>query len=256
MAARGCVSGREYSVANIFDDAVYPRMKEEPLLNALDELVVPVRKVGAPHFRRMGKASFGKRIGRTENNPTHNECVRVLHEQLSDTDVTRVSISTYLFSEGAREEQVIFSTLPGSDYRWFMEADARIAFENDTYIQPDLSGRDANRFFPRASCPNIIIEVIRTHEPEEETFNRLYELSRTNTLVVFYVIGEGSRGGKLNNFRRNGEELTLRISHYLIAGQPYVNGVAVKALGEDETLAHWHKYLTNSYFKKAKESAS
>lgn len=111
-------------------------------------------------------------------------------------------------------------------------------------------------FFTRASCSNIIIEVVRTHEPDEKTFERLYELSRTNALVVFYIIGEGSRGGKLNNFRRKGAELTLRVSHYFIAGQPYLNGVAVKTLGEDETLAHWHEYLTNSYLKKAKESAS
>lgn len=40
---RGIISGREYLEDDILDPRLYPRMKEEPLLNDDDCLVVPVR---------------------------------------------------------------------------------------------------------------------------------------------------------------------------------------------------------------------
>ncbi|MBW6642256.1 hypothetical protein KXT57_24445, partial [Salmonella enterica subsp. enterica serovar Weltevreden] len=55
---------------------------------------------------------------------------------------------------------VIFSPLKDSDFGWYKEKDARIAFHEDSYIQPDIGGRDRNKFFPRSAYPNIIIEVI------------------------------------------------------------------------------------------------
>lgn len=119
------------------------------MLNKLDELVISVRKVGGPHFRRIGKPSFGQRMGRAEKDPTHDKCVSDLHERLSSQLTNRVSVSVYVFNDDReREEQVIFSTLVGSDYRWFMESTARVGFHDEKYIQPDLSGRDANKFFP------------------------------------------------------------------------------------------------------------
>jgi len=255
MAATGGITGRTYTEADILGH-LYPRMKDEPLLNDQDELVIPVRMKDHPHFRRIGKASFGTRIGISENNPTHNECVRYLHEELANPMNTRVSISSYIFAEDrSREEQVIFSTLPTSEYCWFLESEARVAFDDQTYIQPDLAGRDVRRFFPRASCPNIIIEVVRTHAPDENTFRRLYELSLANTMIVFYFIAEGYRAGKLNNVRREQGLLTLRVSHYMLNGLPYKNGKATKVRQEDERTNDWYRYLSNSYFTAAKESA-
>ena len=58
MAARGGFSNRVYQVQDIFSQALYPRMREEPLLNEADELVIPVRNIDSPHFRRIGRASF------------------------------------------------------------------------------------------------------------------------------------------------------------------------------------------------------
>lgn len=65
---RGVISNREYTTEDIFSPVLYPRMKEEPLLDDDDCLVVPVRNENAPHFRRLGNPSFRNRIGRTENN--------------------------------------------------------------------------------------------------------------------------------------------------------------------------------------------
>lgn len=253
----GARSGTEFTKEDIFNPLLYPRMKDEPLLNEDDELVVPVRNEGAPHFRRMGRRSFGRAVGRRENNPTHNACVDFLHRLLASETNGGVEISTYVFADDRTyEEQVIFSTLPGTRYVWFKEGDARVAFEDGSYIQPDLAGRDANRFFPRSSCPNVIIEVVRTHEPDPETFKRLCQLSLENTLVVFYVIGEGSRGGLVNNHQYNSVPSRLRVSMYLISGQPYLNGKALPLKGENESIEHWYQYLVDRWFIVAKEKAS
>lgn len=253
MIVKGGISGRKYSEDDIFDD-LYIKMKAEPLFNEADELVVPVRKKGGAHFRRIGNASFGTQIGRAENDPTHNACVKHLHDELSDLINDRVTISSYIFAEdGSFEEQALFSTLPHTQYRWFMEADARIAFDDHKYIQPDLAGRDSSLFFPRASRPNIIIEVIRTHAPEQETFKRLYELSLANTIVVFYFVASG-KSSKLNNLRRADSLLTLRVSHYIIDGEVYKNGHSFFSRKENESLDHWYVRLSSKYFEPAKKS--
>lgn len=253
--AYGVISKREYVEEDIFDQAIYPRMKEEPLLDEDDCLVVPVRNKATPHFRRVGARSFGERLGRAENNPTHDKCVSYIYEELLMRS-RGVKFSTYVFTgDGTYEEQVIFSTLPGSDYRWYREADARIAFHDGKFIQPDLAGRDANRFFPRSSCPNIIIEVIRTHMPDCSTFERLVELSKENCHIYFYFIDEGRRGGKFNNLRCSDECVVVRVSHYLIGGRLYKNGSPTLEQKEGETVSNWYRYLSNSYFKQAMEKS-
>lgn len=249
MAARGGFSNRVYQVQDIFSQALYPRMREEPLLNEADELVIPVRNIDSPHFRRIGRASFGTRLGRGENDPTHDKCVSLLYENLSSDKINRVSISVYVFDDnGKYQEQVVFSTLAGTDYRWFMESTARVGFQDDRYIQPDLSGRDANKFFPTSSSPNVIIEVIRTHIPEETTFARLQELSKANTLVIFYFINEQEDGSKINRYRKKDDHLTIRVSRYMVGGEVYVNGSPVFAQQPEESFSHWYRFLSNSFF--------
>jgi hypothetical protein len=249
MPARGGFSNRVYQDEDIFSQALYPRMREEPLLNDADELVIPVRKTGGPHFRRIGRPSFGSRLGRAENNPTHDMSVSMLHTLLSSEDTKRVSVSVYVFDDqGVFEEQVIFSTLAGTDYRWFMENTARVGFHDEKYIQPDLSGRDANKFFPTSSSPNVIIEVIRTHIPEETTFARLQELSKANTLVVFYFISDRAKGSKINNWRTEGDHTTIRVSRYMMSGNLYINGNPVAPQQQGESFSHWYDYQTNTFF--------
>ncbi|MCI9876952.1 hypothetical protein [Pseudomonas atacamensis] len=254
MGATGSISGNQYSETDILTER-YLRMREEPLFSANDELVVPVRNINRPHFRRVGRASFGARVGRSENNPTHNECVDLIFERLSSNDRANRLI-TYVFAPNTpRSEQVFFAPGVTSDYRWYKESDARIAFDDGTYIQPDLAGRDANRFFPRANCPSIIIEVVRTHAPEVETFRRLYEVSLANTIVVFYFVAQDKVSGILNHMTVTEALFTLRVSHYMMGGQLYNNGEPACARREDEELGHWFRYLQGAYFEPAMRKA-
>ena len=253
---RGVISGKEYSEEDIFDLGQYPRMKEEPLLNEDDCLVVPVRNKAAPHYRRVSNSSFGTRLGRSENDPTHNDCVNYIVDEICNKSAESVSFSTYVFADDkSYEEQVIFQTLADSNYCWFKESEAKVAFHDETYIQPDIAGRDINRFFPGSVYPNVIIEVIRTHHPEFETFQKLFELSKTNHHVYFYFIQEGKRTSKLNHLKNMGGQVTVRVSHYLIGGTLYKNGEPCLSKRDNETFEHWYQYLENSYFKKGKEAA-
>lgn len=253
MPATGSLTGTVYQDAHILDNTLYPAMRAETLLNSNDELVVPVRNQGHPHFRRIGALSFGTRIGRSEADPAHNKCVDEILGKLTATN--GVEICVYVFDEiGRPHPQVIFSALPGSDYRWVKEGDARVAFSDGSYIQPDIAGRDASKFFPRSSCPNIIIEVIRTHEPDLETFKRLYELSKANTIVVFYFINDEEWRTKLNHVLNDVNPFRLRISRYMVNGSVYVGDTEGYVRKRGEGLDSWHLRLVNSYFMLAKEA--
>ncbi|MCW2293174.1 hypothetical protein M2262_003224 [Pseudomonas sp. BIGb0408] len=257
MAATGTISEEVYIEQDILNPLQYAKMKIEPLINEQDELVVPVRNLDTPHFRRIGRASFGRRIGRSEDDPTHDKCVQQIFDHLQAPGQVK-TLLTYFFPVGSqsREEQVVFATGAASDYRWVKEEGARIAFHDGTYIQPDLAGRDANRFFPRASCPNIIIEVIRTHPPEANTFERLCELSLANTIVVFYFIGEERTGGLLNHMIVESGSFTLRVSHYMIGGQLYNNGLPVYDRAKYSTAQLWYSMVKSSYFERAMKKIS
>ncbi|QHI58107.1 hypothetical protein [Enterobacter hormaechei] len=253
---RGLISGVDYSDKDILDSHVYPKMKGEPLVDANDCIVIPVRNAESPHFRKMGGQSFGVQLGKAENNPTHNNCVNALHEKLNSGEINKITISTYVFgSDNKPEEQVFFISPNGSQYKWFKEANARNAFHDGTYIQPDIGGRDVNKFFPTAVCPNIIIEVIRTHSPERDTFEKLLELSKTNHYVLFYFIGENKKSSVLNNFYSFDGELKIRVSHYLINGQVFKNGIPYSKQGKNQTFEKWYEYLNSSYFTFAKEKS-
>ncbi|MFY0677344.1 MAG: hypothetical protein JXR18_08680 [Neptuniibacter sp.] len=252
----GVISGRGYSEQDIFDARLYPRMKEEPLLNADDCIVVPVRNENAPHFRRVGNPSFGKRLGPEENNPTHDDCVQFLFDELTGADVENVKFSTYVFNDNGKfEEQVVFQPLPDSEYLWFMEDDCRTAFSDETYIKPDISGRDSSKYFPRSVFPNIILEIVRTHIPDEKTFQKLVELSKCNHQVYFYFIAEGNDRSRINHFKYENRNFIIRISHYLIGGKLFKNGEEVYSRKKGESFEKWYSYLKNSYFLKAKENA-
>lgn len=252
--AKGTISGSEYSKKDILNSVCYLKMQNEPLLDEDDCLVIPVRNQTSPHYRKLGSPSFKNRIGRNENNPSHNECVQNLLDKLTSKEFDSIEFSTYVFEdEGSRIEQIIFVPLIDSNYFWFMENDARIAFSDETYIQPDLAGRDSKKFSPRSAYPNIIIEVIRTHHPELETFKKLFELSKSNYHIYFYFIAENRKGSKLNHIREENNIFKIRLSHYMIDGNLFKNGKLFSCKKETQSFEHWYKFVKNSFFISAKE---
>lgn len=179
-----------------------------------------------------------------------------MFDELSNENNSRLRFSTYVFNDNRQfEEQVIFEPLQDSQYLWFMENNCRVAFCDETYIKPDIAGRDSSKFFPRAAYPNVVLEVVRTHIPDQRTFQKLFELSKCNNHIYFYFIAEGQNSSKINHFRLDGDVLTIRVSHYLIGGKIYRNGEEFYSQRDNESFEDWYRYLENSYFLKAKENA-
>ena len=172
----------------------------------------------------------------------------------------RVLVFLRIWNDGKKEEQVIFKSSPDSDYRWFKEDGCRTAFGDRTYIKPDIAGRDSSTYFTDAVCPNIILEVIRTHPPEEKTFQKLVGLSISNHQVYFYFIAEGMRSSAINHYRKLVKgNFNIRVSHYLIGGKVFVNGKERCQQEEGESFDRWYSRLKDEYFesamKKVKEDA-
>jgi hypothetical protein len=178
------------------------------------------------HFRLKGARS-GDRVGRGEpDNETHEGVIQELLDALNAAD-SQITFTTTVFGdENAHLE--IWRCPKGSTYQWVREPETRQWFERKKYIQPDLCGFDVSR---RSAGPNnksIVVEVIRTHEPELETWGRLVELSQTNHLVMFYFCHPERTGNWLGRMDaahpQTNQPLRLRTELYLLDGVFYKQG--------------------------------
>ena len=207
-----------------FDNAI----KDKSLVNVAYDPVIPVpgyQRNGRPvsaHFRTVG-GSTGKRIGSTETDTTHELTIGKLLDALVAAG-SNVSCTTSDFATPSQHHEVL-RCLKFADYRWVREPETRQWFADGRYIQPDLLGYDANR---RSAGPNnrsVIIEVIRTHEPETSTLERLIDLSSQNHFVVFYFCGPFKRGWhghfELPDADTQGAPLRIHSEFYLDKGVFY-----------------------------------
>ncbi|MDH2916062.1 MAG: hypothetical protein PXX77_04210, partial [Gallionella sp.] len=204
MPIAGLNSKRTYTEEQIFNGLIYAQMKAEPLSNDEGDLVVPARNKKRPHFRRIGDATFRTLIGSTETGSTHKNVVSWLKKS---HQVNRVRVVTWVFEEietsdsskqNDHEEQVIFFSDSPTQYRWFSENECRIAFEGGNCIVPDIAGRDLTAFSPSAGHESIIVEVIQTHYPDQNTFFRLLSLSEVGYLVIFHFVAPGKSDSTFN----------------------------------------------------------
>lgn len=256
MPVTGTISKRTYNEGQIFDSTAYPKMKSEPLCNEDGALVVPVRNKKRPHFRRIGDATFRKRLGSTEVDPTHKKVVKWLKKSLP---VNRLRVITWVFDDDdssdspSYEEQVIFLCSDKTHYKWFSENECRIAFEGGDYIIPDIAGRDTEAFSPAVGHESVIIEVIQTHYPDQDTFFRLLSLSSIGYLVIFYFVAPDKWDSKFNRCTIDEGLISINPAYYLAQGQVFKNGKP-RPQHETENDAHWYSYLENTYFKHAMEN--
>lgn len=227
-------------------------MRNEPLalINESDTLVRPIRRKDAPHFRRLSESIFVDRIGRSESDPTHEECIKFLVRKLQNN---RLRITTPTFDEKGKRErdgQTLHEAVSSSTYLWWHKAaDCRIPAGKRRYIQPDICGRDPSAFWPGAKNKNVIIEVIQTHAPEEDTFFQLLELSAVNYLVLFYFIAPEVFKTQYSQYYENGSELIIRTTHYLMDGEPYKNGeVTGPKKSAGQTDREWLSHIYANYF--------
>jgi len=259
MAITGLNSSRTYTEDQIFNGVAYAQMKAEPLSNEEGALVVPVRNKRRPHFRRIGDATFRNRIGATEVDPTHKKVVSWLKKNLQ---TNRLRVVTWVFDDTEsqessnqmeHEEQVIFFSSEATQYRWFSENECRVAFEGGSYIAPDIAGRDLAVFSPSAGHEAVIVEVIQTHYPDQDTFFRLLSLSSVGHLVIFYFVAPEKWTSKFNRCEIKDGVIELRPAYYLAQGHVFKNGREWNRK-EKQSDERWYSYLESTYFKHAMEN--
>ena len=270
MTITGLNSSRTYTEDQIFNGAAYAQMKAEPLSNEEGALVVPVRNKKRPHFRRIGDATFRNRIGATEVDPTHKRVVSWLKKNLQ---ANRLRIVTWVFDDTesqessnqieheeqessnqiGHEEQVIFFSSKATQYRWFSENECRVAFEGGGYIVPDIAGRDLAAFSPSAGHETVIVEVIQTHYPDQDTFFRLLALSSVGHLVIFYFVAPEKWTSKFNRCDIKNGVIDLRPAYYLAQGRVFKNGREWNRC-KNQSNERWYSYLKSNYFKHAMEN--
>lgn len=237
--ATGLHSKTTFKASEINIPARYAVMTSEPLVDATDSPLAAVRKKGAPHFRRLGKSISIRQIPRKKASVRHNETINQLLSalQLGGRDIT---IFTYVFEEDGsptHSEQTLFFLKAGADFRWYRENP--IQLEDFTYIQPDLSGRDVSKMAPTVGRPAVIIEVIDTHFPNPETFEKLMALSRAAHHVYFLVLGEFPNLHAQTLFKftiQKGQPFLLRSAWALLNGELVRNGVPQTLTSTDPKL--------------------
>jgi hypothetical protein len=221
-----------------------------------ESVVVPVRKNSKPHFRLLSNQPQARRVGAVEDDdPTHQKVIKYLMRHLIERKTLR--ISTYVFDGEEREEQTIFKTPKGinlqpsqsADYKWWTEA--RIQIDSGRYIQPDICGRSNNAFSPLKSEKAVIIEVIQSHYPDEETFHALTTLSGQNFIVLFFFVAKDGWGSGYSRFDISEPGLAgIRCAYWLSDGEFFRNGECEKRTNETDKA--WYQHIATRFFDSAR----
>lgn len=252
MTAVGKNSGKQYKDEDIFT-SLYFEMIGEPLhaLGEPERIVIPVRRKDAPHFRDLSKGAREDIVGRRENDSAHEDCIDYLMQLLKNR---RIKLGTNVFVEDQMRPQIFFTAPASPSYEWWRAAgDCRIPIGDGRLIVPDICGRNPQLFAASLESRSIIIEVVRTHSPEMETYFHLLKLSSQNHIVVFYFIPILKKSSKFNRYSFDSDFITILPAYYMLDGQFYSNGIArpVKISPQEH-----FQYVTTTYFENAMREAA
>lgn len=223
-------SGRKYQDSDILVKSEYDLMKEDVLwsVGAVKEQVFPVRHPTSPHFRRFRVGACIHLVdAQKQRSVTHMKCIEFMLKHVRGAGIR---LSTPTFENGLRDAngQVLLD-VPEGNYSWWSDTSGtRIPVGYGRYIQPDLCGRvtTGDAFAPTLRFPNLIIEIIDTHYPEEGTLYELIKLSTQNHVVALYFIkapGFSSYWSQLETPLK--KRPTIRAVHLLVDGSLVLNGI-------------------------------
>lgn len=233
-------TNKPVTTADFDTDEKYEALKETVLVDGDGYIVIPVRRDGAPHFRRLVGTGDDVLVGAREDDETHTRVIRFLTRLLNDCK-GKVRIRTRLFKDNTTDSTLpILAAVDGGLFQWLMEGKARIYLDESRYIQPDIAGRHSGWFIGRPSQPSIVIEVVRTHVPDFEAFRKLLDLSRAGHMVVLFFANWhkwGSVYSQVNTDKKPNVELV--VSHYLHGGEFHRCGKAKPRLAQQSDEAYY-----------------
>ncbi|CAB3755453.1 hypothetical protein LMG29542_02598 [Paraburkholderia humisilvae] len=154
--------------------------KGRELYDASEQVRVAPRvsKNGVPHFYEM--TSRARSVFSGEDDPTHNNRVKDLHDKLQALDSWALVLTTKDKATGNVDHDEI---LKFPQYSWGTEThrilDEKAIVRHDIFGQsPDLA--------MSIRRPWIAIEVVHTHFPEEEAFAAFLDISKRLPLIVLF----------------------------------------------------------------------
>jgi hypothetical protein len=223
-------SGTEYVERDICEPDKYIEMQRDTLwLPDHSAQVFPVRHPTSPHFRRFRSDVYRVRVGRKERSEAHAKCIAFLIRNLK---ANAFQLSTPTFTDGVRSpDGQVFLKAKKDTYDWWSDSKGtRIPIGNGRYIQPDLCGRRRipDAFHATLKWPNVIVEVIDTHYPEQETLFELLKLSTQNFVVMLHFIRGPSFSSYYSRLEVDDDRglVKLRDVLLLIDGEVLMNGTA------------------------------
>jgi len=244
--------GKRFLEGEILIPAKYALMKSRQLWLDSDSSVpvIPVRKRGSPHFRRLSEGAYRHRVSGGEQDETHGQTIKALMRVLQ-TQTTSLLCPT--FDEAGNLDSVgtvLLERLGPSDYAWYSDGvGTRIPLSGGRYIQPDICGwpTAAGRFWPTAERPAVIIEVVQRHLPETAAFIELVRLSAMNFLVVLYFVATGRKRTKYSRYGHtaDGVDAHITAAHFVSGRCFYENGQPKggPAPIDENEFAEWYSKL-------------
>ncbi|MDC8640805.1 hypothetical protein ABVB18_20875 [Xanthomonas citri pv. mangiferaeindicae] len=141
---------------------------------------------------------------RSPSNPdqideTHNDAIDILANQLNRTSPPpparplapiKISAKTGIWKNKTELTKNVWASNPSSIYRFYKDPATRLMLSGTHSIQPDIIGIDTTRINRTKINPTIIIEVVNTHWPDQNTWEQLVALSRINYIIGFYFVSK------------------------------------------------------------------
>lgn len=208
-------------------------MQSQTLWDADFQEVFPVHCKGKKrsHFKAKNELLDAdiESAERADNDPTHNDAVDSIQQGLTSPKAQSIEVLIKCKPGSKSSSRSVWKSHPSSHYHWFKEPATRLDIDPAHFVQPDVVGTDSTRMSRSKKNPCIVIEVVRTHWPESETFKSLEQLSRMNTLILFYFVKKNlHRNSFVNKANLASAQKAITVSSYLHNGIFYLNDCAVE----------------------------
>lgn len=224
------------------DEGIRTKYKGEKIEDETGELLLFIRSRGtSSHFFSRGNSRKNIR-DRKYFNEAHIEKINILYNFLNARD--RIRICTYYFENKKPILDTIFSF---KEYYFAKEVKQTLTKSN--YFISDIFGisKTLNNTYKE---PNIAIEVIDSHFPDEKTFNYFRKLTKeTQLIVLFYYLEFEPKINQMINNSGNSNNGKLRVSHYIQDGSFWIGDERM----EDKDFSYIKTYNTQIDFENDQE---
>jgi hypothetical protein len=184
-----------------------------------------------PHFYCRSKTIRTIDKNRLDKSKKHDDRIDDLINDLKS--VNTFKIGYYTFDKNL-EEKYFETLLSIKDYSWDKEVHRIIS--SDSRVIHDIFGAELSLSMSQKK-PNIAIEVVKTHFPEKNTFEKLLKLSEEFPLLIIFDFTIK----KNYYFQVKSDENLIRISHYICNGSLWDRDKELNITTQEYALEYFKK---------------